>query len=232
MWRTGGLACPPSWCYLPQVQLPQRQDFPQGHSVRLFMSSPFTPADARLSRSLHFSRMTTQALVDNHRKFLAFIEKRVGDRALAEDILQDAFVKSLEKGDEIRDETSSVAWFYRLLRNAIIDQYRRRATRSKALESLAAELKDAIEPPAELRDEICGCVREIASTLKAEYADAIRRVDVEDVPVQSFAAEVGISASNAGVRLFRAREALRKQVTSACGTCAEHGCLECHCKLN
>jgi RNA polymerase sigma factor (sigma-70 family) len=174
--------------------------------------------------------MTTEDLVENHRKFLAFIEKRVGDRTLAEDILQDAFVKSLEKQDDIRDDTSSVAWFYRLLRNSIIDQYRRRATRSKALETLAMELKDAVEPPPELRGAICGCVSEVAATLKPEYADAIHRVDVEGVPVQTFASEAGITPNNAAVRVFRAREALRKQVKATCRTCAEHGCVECSCQ--
>jgi RNA polymerase sigma factor (sigma-70 family) len=174
--------------------------------------------------------MTTEDLVENHRKFLAFIEKRVGDRALAEDILQDAFVKSLEKQEEIRDDTSSVAWFYRLLRNAIIDQYRRRASRSKALESLAMELKDAVEPPPEIRGAICGCVTDVAATLKPAYAEAIRLVDVEGVPVQTFAQETGITPNNAAVRVFRAREALRKQVKATCGTCAEHGCLDCNCQ--
>ncbi|MGZ8780019.1 MAG: RNA polymerase sigma factor, partial [Thermoanaerobaculia bacterium] len=57
-------------------------------------------------------------LVDSHRQFLGFLERRLNDRALAEDILQDAFVKSLEKAESIRDDESAVAWFYRLLRNA------------------------------------------------------------------------------------------------------------------
>ncbi|HEY2830626.1 MAG TPA: sigma-70 family RNA polymerase sigma factor [Thermoanaerobaculia bacterium] len=174
--------------------------------------------------------MIAEALVDNHRKFLAFVEKRVGDRALAEDILQDAFVRSIEKQDEIRDDTTAVAWFYQLLRNAIIDHYRRRVTRSKALEALAMELKDAVEPPPGLRDAICDCVSDIASTLKPEYADAIRRVDLDEVPVQTFATEAGITANNAAVRLFRAREALRKQVKAVCATCADHGCTDCTCK--
>ena len=39
----------------------------------------------------------TATLVANHREFLAFVEKRVGDRALAEDILQDAFVRGVDK---------------------------------------------------------------------------------------------------------------------------------------
>ncbi|MGK2856944.1 MAG: RNA polymerase sigma factor [Thermoanaerobaculia bacterium] len=171
----------------------------------------------------------TLQLVDNHRQFLAFLDRRLGDRALAEDILQDAFVKSLEKASDARDETSSVAWFYRTLRNAVIDHYRRSGTRNRALESLARELDGASEPPPELRDEICGCVARLASTLKPEYEAAIRRVDVEGAPVQDFAAEAGITPNNASVRVFRAREALRKQVKTSCGTCAEHGCLECSC---
>lgn len=171
----------------------------------------------------------TEELVENHRQFLAFLERRLNDRALAEDILQDAFVRSIEKQDALREQESAVAWFYRILRNSIIDHYRGAGTRSKALELLAREMADAVEPPPELRDEICGCIVRLAETLKPEYADALRRVEIEGVPVQTFAAEAGISANNASVRVFRAREALRKQVKSSCGTCAEHGCTDCQC---
>ncbi len=74
-----------------------------------------------------------QALVDNHRQFLAFLERRVESRADAEDILQDAFVRGLEKGGQLRDGESAVAWFYRLLRNAVVDHYRRRGAAGRAL---------------------------------------------------------------------------------------------------
>ena len=36
-------------------------------------------------------------LVENHRQFLRFVEKRVSSRAAAEDILQAAFVKGIER---------------------------------------------------------------------------------------------------------------------------------------
>lgn len=170
-----------------------------------------------------------ERLVAGHREFLSFLERRLGDRALAEDILQDAFVKGIEKAGEIRDEESSIAWFYRMLRNAVVDHYRRRGTQIRALDALARELEDAHEPPPEVKQTICGCVGEIAATLKPEYAAAIRRVELDEVSVQDFAAELGISANNAAVRLFRAREALRKQVKASCGTCAEHGCVDCTC---
>ena len=169
-------------------------------------------------------------LVDNHRQFLNFLQRRLGNRELAEDILQDAFVKSIEKTNALRDEQSAVAWFYRMLRNAVIDYYRRASVRTKAFESLAREMEGAVEPPLEIRDEICACVSRLAATLKQEYADAIQRIDVDGVSVASYADETGISASNAGVRVFRAREALRKQVKASCATCAEHGCIDCTCQ--
>ena len=172
----------------------------------------------------------SEQLVENHRQFLSFLERRLNDRALAEDLLQDAFVKTLVKGDELRDEGSSVAWFYRMLRNAVIDQYRRAGAQNRALELLAREMSDAVEPPPELREQICGCVTRLAETLKPEYADAIRRVELDDVAVQDYAKEAGITPNNAAVRVFRAREALRKQVTKSCGTCAEHGCVDCSCQ--
>ena len=58
----------------------------------------------------------------------------------------------------------------------------------------------------------------------------LQRVDVEGVPVKDYANQLGISASNAGVRIFRAREALRERVARSCGSCAEHGCLDCTCQ--
>ena len=61
--------------------------------------------------------------------------------------------------------------------------------------------------------EICGCVTRLAGTLKAEYAEALQAIDVGGQAVKSFAAEHGLSPGNAGVRVFRAREALKRRGT-------------------
>ena len=168
-----------------------------------------------------------ELLVANHRDFLRFVERRIGNRALAEEIVQDAFVKSLDRSDEIRD--SVVGWFYRVLRNAVIDHQRRQAVADRRLEQFAAELDAGGSDGDELAGIACACVLKLADTLKPEYADALRRIEVDQVAVKDYADASGISASNAGVRIFRAREALRKQVARSCGTCAEHGCLDCTC---
>jgi len=172
------------------------------------------------------SEQTVEVLVASHREFLSYVERRVGSRAVAEEIVQDALVRSLDRVGEIRE--SAVAWFYRVLRNAIVDRARRESVRRTHLEALAAEAEPSTAD-AELQRVVCRCVGKLAATLKPEYAEVLRRIDVEGMKVKDYAAEAGISASNAGVRVFRAREALRKQVARACGTCARHGCLDCTC---
>jgi RNA polymerase sigma factor (sigma-70 family) len=167
-------------------------------------------------------------LVENHRAFLRFLERRVGDRALAEDLLQDAFTRNLDRLSDVPDE-ALVPWFYRVLRNAAVDRHRRKGAEERALAAFTQELADTAQPAEDVYREICACVGRLASTLKPEYAEVLRAVDVEDTPVKAFAETAGLTTSNAGVRLFRARQALRKQVTASCGTCAEHGCVDCSC---
>jgi RNA polymerase sigma-70 factor (ECF subfamily) len=168
-------------------------------------------------------------LVENHREFLRFLERRVGSRAVAEDILQEAFIRGIGKAETLRSEQSAVAWFYQTLRNALIDHSRRVGAAERALTAVAAELEETHAPDAELKDAVCKCVGRLAGTLKPEYAAALRRVEVDGLSVTSFAEEAGITANNASVRLFRARQALKKQVEVSCGTCASHGCLDCTC---
>jgi DNA-directed RNA polymerase specialized sigma24 family protein len=77
--------------------------------------------------------------------------------------------------------------------------------------------------------EICACVSRLAATLKPECAAALEAIEVGGTSVKTFAAQKGLSASNAGVRMLRAREALKKRVTESCGVCSEHGCFNCTC---
>ena len=169
-------------------------------------------------------------LAENHRRFLAFLERRLGSREVAEDLLQDAFVRALERADTIRSDESVIAWFYRVLRNALVDHYRRRASEQRALAKIDWAAHEAVlDPDEELESVICHCVVDLVDTLKPEYGTAIRRVDLEEASVTEFAREAGITANNASVRLHRAREALRRQVVRCCRTCVTHQCVDCGC---
>jgi len=171
-----------------------------------------------------------ETLVEQHRRFLAFVERRVGNREAAEEIVQNAFVRGLERGADVRDGESAVAWFYRVLRNAIVDHYRRRGVERAAAERLAREAGpgEPAEDP-ELHRTACECILDLLPTLKPEYAEALRRVDLDGEPVAAYATESGITPNNASVRLHRARRALRDRVVQCCATCADHGCVDCAC---
>ena len=182
--------------------------------------------ESKPSKSL--SPEAVAQLVGGHRQFLAFLERRVESRAAAEDILQAAFARGLESGAGVQDE-KVVAWFYRVLRNSVIDHYRQRSASARAMEAWGREFTQIQEPDAMLRQEICQCISGLLSTLKPEYRHALRVVDLEDGKLSDLARQSGITAENAAVRVHRARKALRRQVEQACGTCAEHGCFDCHC---
>lgn len=196
----GRVAGRPSWHNAARVQPPPTSS---------------TPADA------------TRRLVEHRHQFLSFLQRRLGQRELAEDILQEAFARSLVKAEQLENQESAVAWFYRVLRNAVTDYRRRSGVVDRKLEELARELSEAAEP--ETHEAVCQCVKGLAATLKPEYAEALQAVEVDGVPVKDFAAAVGISPGNAGVRVFRAREALKVQVKRCCGSCADDDCRDCTC---
>ena len=171
-----------------------------------------------------------ETLLENHRAFLRYLERRVGDRALAEDILQDAFAKVVARPEQAPTDEAIVPWFYRTLRNAAVDKFRRRGAADRAYEAFARELETHETPSTDMETEICACVSRLAATLKPEYAEALQAIEVTGTPVKAYAEQKGLSSSNAAVRVFRAREALKKRVIESCGACAEHGCLNCTCK--
>lgn len=164
----------------------------------------------------------------HHSEFLRFIAARIGEPAAAEDILQSAYLKALEHGAQLRDEESVVAWFYRILRNAIIDHYRKGSAQSKAHELFGAEAPTSYE--VELEQEICACVGDIIGDLKTEYREAIEHVDLAGESVESFAKLRNITANNVSVRLHRARNTVAKRLIQVCGVCSEHKCLDCTCR--
>ena len=197
------------------------------------MSSSCAPHEES-ARAAGLSTAAVEILVANHARFLAFLERRVGSRETAEEILQDAFARGLSRGAaaRLRDDESAVAWFYRLLRNALVDHARHASAerRSLALFASLAEEAPETERDRELEEVICACVGSLLETLEPAHARALRSVELGDTSVRELAAREGITPGHAAVRLHRARQALRRRVEQSCGTCAEHGCYECECR--
>jgi RNA polymerase sigma-70 factor (ECF subfamily) len=163
-------------------------------------------------------------------QLLGYLERRVGSRADAEDLLQAAMLRLLDKGKSVRQREKLVPWFYRLLQNLIVDWYRSRAAAGKLRKRLKEEPPPAGDAWPDLLHEACACVLDVLVTLKPAYADIVQRVDLDDQPLSTAARELRISVGNVSVRLHRARRALLKGLHALCGACLEHRLVACDCR--
>lgn len=177
---------------------------------------------------------TLKVLVENHSEFKKYLTKRLPNETVAEDILQQSLAKAVEKGSSLAKNESVVSWFYAVLKNTLIDYYRSRASESDKYVSYLNELvssgKNKVAAADDLEAAVCACMNRLLPTLKPSYAEVIKKVDLEAGSLEKVAKDLGTSVNNLTVRLHRARQALKTSLQRSCGTCTEHGCLNCTCE--
>jgi len=159
--------------------------------------------------------------------FTAFARSRVGDAHLAAEVVQESLLKAVKSVGQLRDDESVTAWFYRILRRTIIDLYRRRDAAQRAIDKLEAELNEP--PSADEERATCACIEALIPTLKPEYAELIRELDLAGHSPDQAALHRGVTVNNLRVRHHRARQQLRERLEATCRLCAKHGCIDCTC---
>lgn len=159
-----------------------------------------------------------EALGEARAALLSYARRRVGPAA--EDVVQEASVRALEKSAQLADPAAARAWLFTIVRRLLTE----RAARP-------APLPLDVEPPAPEAPEpdACGCVLKQIDALGPARAALLTRVVVDGVPVEQVARELGITSNNAWVRLHRARAALRRRLQDHCGTDSLRACLDCGC---
>lgn len=175
-----------------------------------------------------------QPLVEHEPAFRAFLRRRVNDEALAEDLLQQSFMRAIEHHHALHRKDSIVPWFYRILRYAMLDYYRSQASdvrkQDAFLHKLTASGEDKAAPPNDVKPTVCACLYKLLPKIRPNYAELLRRIDLEGEAPQTVAQELQITPNNLTVRLHRARQALRAELEESCGICSKHGCLNCACE--
>jgi RNA polymerase sigma factor (sigma-70 family) len=171
------------------------------------------------------------ALAANRQMFLGFLVKRLGNLTEAEDVLQEFCLRVINRKDQLREADKLNAWLYSILRSTLNDHYRKngRTRRLSAAFERERQTDEVSEAGAEEFAHICKCVRGLIPAMRPDQGDLIRRIDVEEEDRQSVADDLGISAGALGVRLHRARAALRDRLLRHCGCCCEHGFEDCSC---
>jgi RNA polymerase sigma-70 factor (ECF subfamily) len=156
----------------------------------------------------------------------AFIARRVGNAADADDILQEVFLRIHRHADSVERGERLVSWLFQVTRNAIADHYRAPARRREhpsgagvdleAVGQLAWDDADADVASPAVRTELAACLRPMAEQLPPLYQEAVRLVDLEGLPQHEAAARAGLSVSGMKSRVQRGRRALKDLLQACC----------------
>lgn len=150
-----------------------------------------------------------------HTPLHGFIRKRVADEMVAEDLLQEVFLKIHQHGDTLQDVKKLESWIYQITRNAIIDFYR------NARPTSSLDTPEALDLPEELPDddivsELLPCVQAMVNNLPEQDRQALVLTEYQGLTQKEFGERTGLSFSGAKSRVQRAREKLKQQLLTCC----------------
>lgn len=137
---------------------------------------------------------------------------RLHDAALADDILQDVFVKALREGGHFCRLESPRAWLYQVARHAVIDHHRLSKNTVPAEETLAQP--EAVHTPV---DALTTSLAAAIETLEPDDRDVIVRCDLEGQTQAAYASAHQLTLPAVKSRILRARTRLRRQLVARAG---------------
>jgi RNA polymerase sigma-70 factor, ECF subfamily len=149
---------------------------------------------------------------DYHRELLSFIRRRVG-ADLAEDLLQDVFVKAHSRLDTLADTDRVQSWLYQIARNTIIDYHRTRRNAEPLPDELAQ--RGAHDDDEDWR-ELGKCLLPMIERLPEGYREAILLSEIDGLPLKEVARRLNLSLPGAKSRVQRGREKLRNIFLDCC----------------
>ena len=141
-----------------------------------------------------------------------FIERRVGDKSVVDDILQEVFMKIHSGLDTLKDGTRLQSWLYQITRNAIIDYYRSR----RPTEELPEQVSISETDDNKVLPELAECVRIMIEELPDTYREAVILSELEGLTQKRVAKKLSLSLSGTKSRVQRGRKKLKEILMDCC----------------
>jgi RNA polymerase sigma-70 factor (ECF subfamily) len=169
-----------------------------------------------------------------HRELREFVFRKVKDRALADDIVQEVFIKVQLKLGQLNDTQRLSGWIFQITRSTIIDHYRKKP------KNISARDLDWESHRQDFNDCVAFCLRRLMFTLPLKYREALELTEIQSLSQVELAQRWNISHSGAKSRVQRARQMLREKMeelyfikTDAYGNiieCEDRMPCDCHCQ--
>jgi RNA polymerase sigma-70 factor, ECF subfamily len=169
------------------------------------------PIVARDIRELHAGLV---ALVPELR---ARAMRLCGDRAAADDIVQDAIERALRFADQYQRGTNLRAWAFQILFSVFVTRWRRRRRERNALENLASDpcawtVPTGFTSPDRGPGAITSSTLRKLDALPEGFRAVLVMVDIEQRTYRDAALELGVPVGTVMSRLHRARKLLAAQM--------------------
>lgn len=143
----------------------------------------------------------------------SFLAYRLGDRALAEDLLADTFERALRARHRFdRRRGSEKAWLYSIALNLLRDHQRRRGAERRALDRAAAGSEDAAVDPALAGAERRAQLMPALAALASEEREALALRFGADLPVPEIAKLLKEPLTTIEGRVYRGLRKLRAEM--------------------
>jgi RNA polymerase sigma-70 factor (ECF subfamily) len=172
------------------------------------------PGSARFDATQLSSEQQNQFVAENMRRVFLLIYRIVGNVADAQDLTQEAFIKALQRQDQLKDLDKSAHWLSRIASNTAID-FLRRSGRANftELENLPEPaLRSRAESPEQrvLRSEHRERMETGLGILTGRERMALLLRDVEELPAEEVAARLNCSKATVRSHIANARVKLRR----------------------
>ena len=149
-------------------------------------------------------------LFDRHKtRLFGFLYHLVGDRALAEDLLGETFLRVYQARSRYRPGTGFLPWLFTIARNLALGELRRRGAQNRACDRLTRQISEAADERAPEWDETREQVRAALHTLPEDQRTALVLKEYQELSYREIAQVLGCSEEAARARTYRARVALR-----------------------
>ena len=160
------------------------------------------------------SEAQSRFVAENMRRVFLLIYRMVGNVADAQDLTQEAFIKALQRQDQLKDLDKAAHWLSRIASNTAIDFLRRsgRISFSELDEMPEFAAVSTLENPEQslLRREKHERLETSLTVLTERERTALLLRDVEDMPAEEVAQQLGCSKATVRSHIANARVKLRK----------------------
>lgn len=148
-----------------------------------------------------------------------FILATVKDDWMADDLVQETFVRAQKNMDGLRDPSKLSSWLFGIAYNLCMDHFRKLKSsgETEELDMNGMQISEDVPIQKELEQHEMGrCVQEQMELLPESLRTVIVLFDTMDFSHEEIAEVLGISVENAKVRLHRARKKLRSILEEKC----------------